>query len=391
MLQKVYFATDHAGFELKEKLVPFVRDVLGYEVEDFGAYIKNSDDDFTDYIAKASREVSLRPKETKAVILGGSGQGEAMLANRFTGVRAVVYYGGTEEILTLSRVHNDANVLSLGARFLSVEQAKKAVMLWLNTAHEPVVKYDRRIAQTDSFVQKRVVLRDAPTSRIKREESVTIVPSLPARSFSDLQILSQKLKGHARELQVDIVDGVFAPNLSWPFTEPHPKEELLKLRTLPQSMAIEVDCMCSTPEEYLDIFVELGVSRVIIHAGSTLEYDVCIAHARNNGYKIGLAILNTTNAELFDAYATHFDFVQVMGIEKVGAQGQPFDERTLSTVKTLRTKYPNLEIAVDGAVNESTILKLKEAGANRFAPGSAVAKASDPKAAYDTLAKLVGL
>ena len=80
-----------------------------------------------------------------------------------------------------------------------------------------------------------------------------------------------------------------------------------------------------------------------------------------------------------------------MGIARIGTQGQPFDERTLATVASLRTKYPAIEITVDGAVNADTIIPLREAGTNRFAPGSAVARAEDPVASYKQLASLLGL
>lgn len=388
MIQKIYFATDHAGFELKEKLVPFVRDILGYDVVDFGAYKLEAEDDFTDFIAKAAREVSLHPEETRAIIFGGSGQGEAMLANRFHGVRAVAYYGGNEEIIKLSRVHNDANVLSLGARFLSFEEAKKAVMLWLHTTHERVAKYDRRIAETEVFSNATSTEVLVEKKHMQRNQ-VSVAPSLPAKSFKELELLCKALRGHVREIQIDIVDGIFAPSVSWPFTEPNPKSDFLKIKEFSKYFSLEVDCMCMRPEAYLDVFVEIGVSRVIVHAGSTTEYEKCITHARAHGYKIGLAVLNTSDPKLFDTYATYFDFVQVMGIESVGTQGQPFDESTLKTVSLLRTKYPHLEIAVDGSVNESTIVKLKEAGANRFAPGSAIAKSPDPLAAYKKLYGLV--
>jgi ribose 5-phosphate isomerase B len=391
MIEKIYFATDHAGLELKDKLVPFVRDVLGYDVVDCGAFTADFEDDYTDFIPKAAREVSLHPTNTRAIILGGSGQGEAILANRFAGIRAVVYYGGNEEIIKLSRVHNDANVLSLGARFISYEEAKSAVMLWLHTTHEPVSKYDRRIAKMEKQTNGGGVSSEHALATPIHTTTYSIAPSLPASSFAELYSLSQILSGEVSELQVDIVDGVFAPAISWPFTEKNPKAEFLKVRQLSKNVSIEVDCMCLRPESYLDVFVEAGVSRVIIHAGSTTEYEKCIAHARAYGYKIGLAVLNTSDPKLFDTYATYFDFVQVMGIAAVGAQGQPFDTVTLKTVFTLRTKYPRLEIAVDGSVNEQTIVKLKEAGANRFAPGSAIAKATDPAASYKALCSLIGL
>ena len=150
---KVLFATDHAGFELKEKLVPFVKE-LGYEVEDKGASQYNEDDDYPDYIVKAAQEVSQNPDSVKAIILGGSGQGEAIVANRYPNVRAVVFNGQCEVLsekvpneIVISREHNDANVLSLGARFLGDEAAKNAVKTWLETKFSGEERHVRRIAK----------------------------------------------------------------------------------------------------------------------------------------------------------------------------------------------------------------------------------------------------
>ncbi len=392
----IFFATDHAGFELKQKLVAFVRDVLGYEVIDCGATEYIESDDFTDFIAKAAREVSARPKDAKAIILGGSGQGEAMLANRFHNVRAAVYYGGDVRIVELSRTHNDANVLSLGARFLDIEEAKKAVLLWLNTAHVPVEKYERRILNTEMKSSEPQNLAAEPPSvpvvRTAARNNIlkkSIVPSLPASSYEELLNLSRALRGVAEELQVDIVDGVFAPYISWPFTEADVHHSLMRLQSFTTDFDLEIDCMCVHPEIYLDTFVQLGATRVIIHAGSTEHYDQCIAHARTHEYRIGLAVLNTTSPVVLKTILPQFDFVQVMGIAKVGAQGQPFDVMTVRTVEHIRREYPDLEIAVDGAVNATTIPALLQAGANRFAPGSAVAKSSDPAASYTQLLGLI--
>jgi ribose 5-phosphate isomerase B len=146
---KVVFATDHAGFELKNILLAYVRDELGYEVVDMGALAPDPLDDYTDFVGKAAEAVAESPKEVRAIVLGGSGQGEAMHANRFKGVRAAVYYGGTLDIVRLSREHNDANVLALGARFLDVEEARGAVALWLSTGASGDVCYARRIGKMD--------------------------------------------------------------------------------------------------------------------------------------------------------------------------------------------------------------------------------------------------
>ena len=142
---KIYFATDHAGYELKNALVAFVRDELGYEVEDLGAHEYNKDDDYPDFIAKVAEQVSSNPETARGIVLGGSGQGEAMVSNRFPHVRAAVYYGGNLDIITLSREHNDANILSLGARFINEEEAKKAVKLWFETKFSGDERHVRRL------------------------------------------------------------------------------------------------------------------------------------------------------------------------------------------------------------------------------------------------------
>lgn len=145
----IYFATDHAGFALKEVLVPYVRDVLGYEVVDCGADEYSPEDDYPEFIKKAGEAVSKDGGNTRAIILGGSGQGEAMVANKYPHVRATVYYGGTRDIITLSREHNNANVLSLGARFVSEGEAREVVALWLQTQFGGDERHVRRIAHID--------------------------------------------------------------------------------------------------------------------------------------------------------------------------------------------------------------------------------------------------
>ena len=142
----IYLATDHAGFELKEKLKAYLQG-LGYEIKDLGAFSYDAEDDYPDFVRQAAEAVSKNPEKDRAIILGGSGQGEAIVANRFKSVRAVVYYGKDEKIITLSREHNNANVLSLGARFLIEEEAKRAVKLWLETKFNAEERHMRRISK----------------------------------------------------------------------------------------------------------------------------------------------------------------------------------------------------------------------------------------------------
>lgn len=219
----------------------------------------------------------------------------------------------------------------------------------------------------------------------------SLVPSLPAQSFTEIRTLLDTLRGISPGVQIDIVDGVFAPYVSWPFTEPDVIHAFTQLGEYCNDFEIEIDCMCMHPEVYLDLFVALGVKRVVIHAGSTDDYEGCITHAHTHGYRIGLGIKNDTPTEIRDEYIPLFDFVQVMGIAHIGVQGQPFDERTLDTVSEIRKKYPHLEIAVDGAVNAETMPALFDVGVDRFAPGSAIAKSNDPRTAYKQLTQMVGL
>lgn len=145
----IYLASDHAGFELKEKLKSWLQG-LGYAVKDMGAFKLKPDDDYPDFIRLAAEAVSKDPQNARAIIFGFSGQGEAMAANRFKGVRAAVYYGLNEEIVKLSREHNNVNVLSLGAGFLGEAEAKEAVRIWLETKFTEEERHLRRINKIDS-------------------------------------------------------------------------------------------------------------------------------------------------------------------------------------------------------------------------------------------------
>jgi ribose 5-phosphate isomerase B len=138
----IHLATDHAGLERKGEVLAWLTE-RGYIVVDHGAHHFDATDDFPDFIKLAAEAVSKEPT-ARGIIFGGSGQGEAMVANRYPHVRATVFYGGNEEIVTLSRQHNDANVLSIGARFVTFETLERILPIWLS---EPVLadpKYERR-------------------------------------------------------------------------------------------------------------------------------------------------------------------------------------------------------------------------------------------------------
>lgn len=152
-IRTIHIGSDHAGFDLKNEIVRFLEQ-QHYEVIDHGAYELDPEDDYPDFILPVAVSVAEDPN-SKGIILGGSGQGEAMVANRVLGVRATVFYGepvnSEESIIELSKQHNDANVLSLGARFLTDEEALEAVQLWLETSFSEEERHARRIAKIDEI------------------------------------------------------------------------------------------------------------------------------------------------------------------------------------------------------------------------------------------------
>ena len=143
---KIHIATDHAGLELKNAIRDYLKE-KDHDVTDHGAHKFDVQDDYPDFILPCSRAVAADP-ESRGIILGGSGQGEAMAANRIKGVRAAVYYGSEREIARLSREHNNANVLSLGARFISEQEIYDIIETWLDEPFEGG-RHQRRIDKLD--------------------------------------------------------------------------------------------------------------------------------------------------------------------------------------------------------------------------------------------------
>ena len=146
MNKTIVLATDHAGFELKEHVKRFLTK-KGYDIKDFGALEYDGLDDYPDFILPAAKYIS--EHKLIGIIFGGSGQGEAMAANRIKGIRAAVFYNGPNEIIELSRLHNNANILSIGARFVNNQEVEKVIELWLSTDFEEG-RHEKRINKLDS-------------------------------------------------------------------------------------------------------------------------------------------------------------------------------------------------------------------------------------------------
>ena len=145
---KIHIATDHAGLDLKNTIKEFLVDKR-HDVTDHGAYEYDALDDYPDFIFPCAIAVANDPN-SRGIILGGSGQGEAIAANRIKGCRAAVFYNGPKEIIKLSREHNDANILSIGARFMLENEIYDIIELWLE---EPFAggRHQKRIDKLDMY------------------------------------------------------------------------------------------------------------------------------------------------------------------------------------------------------------------------------------------------
>lgn len=229
---------------------------------------------------------------------------------------------------------------------------------------------------------------------------IEIVPAVLPVSFDDLREHLERIRGAAQQIQIDIVDGIFAPNTTWPYDAQDWKQEIgtWKEKTpFGNDFEFEIDLMVESAEEAAEWWRAAGAKRIIIHIESPDAREALMAlrfekeEAKVQGPplegspRIGIALPCGGSVEMLTEYENLYDYVQVMGIEKVGFQGQPFDRRALDVVRTLRGHYSNLDIQVDGGVSEKTIPDLVRAGANRLVAGSAIWQNEDPRAELQKL------
>ncbi len=226
-----------------------------------------------------------------------------------------------------------------------------------------------------------------------------VIPALLVEDFNELQEKLAQVVKFARAVQIDVCDGKFVSSTSWPM---NPSDEasveaiLNEEEGLPywDTLDFEFDLMVRNAHEQFEFFTRLGAKRIIFHieAESNKEkfkefLEGLDMYTRDN-IQIGIAINTTTPTDELKNLISLIDFVQCMGIEHIGKQGEPFDERVLNQIKELRKLYPELIISVDGSVNEDTAPLLVEAGANRLVVGSALLHSYDMRETIRSLESL---
>jgi len=209
-----------------------------------------------------------------------------------------------------------------------------------------------------------------------------IIPAIIPQSFEDLEEKLSLVRGVVPVVQVDVTDGKFVPERSWPYNK-NDVDGYEKIKKgeigLPfwQDFYFEADLMIENPETQIEDFVFAGFSRLIVHLESTDKMDEIIAKARELDVEIGVAINVDTSNEVLEEYIDKIDFVQFMGIKKIGFQGQEFDSEVVNKISSLRQKHPDTIITIDGGVSLKNATHLLSAGAERLVSGSAIFESGD--------------
>jgi ribulose-phosphate 3-epimerase len=226
-------------------------------------------------------------------------------------------------------------------------------------------------------------------------QAVDIIPAILAYSYKELAEHCGRLKGIAPRVQIDVVDGAYASPKSWPHRDGAQFKQIVKdERGLPRwgELDFEFDLMVEDPAAEAMEYVHAGASRILLHAKSptapkALEMLLGLRDSDDGAFsvKVGVALGAGQSPDHLEPFEAQFDFVQVMGIDKEGRQGQSFDEKARYLVERLHHRYPALPIQVDGGVSIENARALATAGATRLVVGSALWKQDDLKAAYEAL------
>lgn len=208
---------------------------------------------------------------------------------------------------------------------------------------------------------------------------IQVIPTIIAKDFQELQEKIKKIEHYVEWVQLDIMDGQFVDNTTWN----NPKE----LKNLETSLNLEAHLMIWEPEHTIHDWMESGVKRIIFHYESTHKRKEIIEQVKKAGLEVGMAIDTITQIEFIDAFMSDLDLVLIMTV-RPGWGGQKFMEETLLKIKNLRSKYPNVNIGVDGGINQETAKRAIEAGANILAAGSYIFKSEDTQKAIESLKNL---
>lgn len=213
---------------------------------------------------------------------------------------------------------------------------------------------------------------------------IPIVPALIPTSEAHAKETLEKLR-FSPEVHLDVVDGQFTPQVSWPYD---PVGDAVAVKPLTDQFTLEVDLMVKDPLSAAVDWITAGADMIVFHV-ETISLENFAHFADYTHVSVGVSMHGYTPLDTLVEYAESADYIQLMGIHDIGSQGQPFDEAVFAKIEQMKSRFPNKPISVDGSVNAQTIVRLKNTGADRFIVGSAITLDTQPAAAHRALSLLI--
>lgn len=214
-----------------------------------------------------------------------------------------------------------------------------------------------------------------------------VVPAVLPSSKKDFEEkLSLFAQMNVERIQIDVVDGIFASPASWPYSVPQELQSMVEHgEMLPHldRITYEIDLMCFDAERAAEAWLALGAMRLTFHVETDTNPKRMLVSARRRfGHIVsfGLALNIDTDSSLVEKCLGDIEYVQFMGITKIGRQGQLFDDRVLDKIRAFHKKYPEVPIQIDGGVSLENARELIHAGATTLIVGSKILRAKDPSA-----------
>lgn len=217
-----------------------------------------------------------------------------------------------------------------------------------------------------------------------------LIPAILPKHFYDLEKNLEMVIGHVKIVQIDICDGRFIGPATWPFDNLGAsgwQDILSEANGMPfwDHIDFELDLMVNDLPEKWDDLVKIGPVSIVIHFPSgrekineLKEFIKNLDPYFKNQMRLGIAFEHNTDVQDILDIQDEISYVQCMGIERVGAQGNPFDETVLERIAFIKSNLPNHTIGIDGAVTLENIKQLKKAGVTRFVVGSAIFHSQSP-------------